>query len=161
MAWIQSHHLQWKFKLWAGMFAWGNKAKHCWALSTNFWKQKVCWHPPAMFCLIYLNNKFPVNSLNFNWRWSWWDQIQAIFLNLFYFIFKSRSIFPHRLNMWYPNCPVFKLSLIILPTWCLQILLELPKKKLSTLLYKWLFNFSISSKLWRWKPTLFVWKLYE
>ena len=28
IAWIQSHHLQWKFKLWAGKFAWGVKAKH-------------------------------------------------------------------------------------------------------------------------------------
>ena len=37
---------------WAGKFAWGVLAKHCWALSTNVWKQKVCWHQPAMFCLI-------------------------------------------------------------------------------------------------------------
>ena len=30
MAWIQSHlHLQWKFKLLAGKFTWGNKAKNC------------------------------------------------------------------------------------------------------------------------------------
>ena len=29
--------------------------------------------------------KFPTNNLNFHWRWRWWDQIQAIFLNLFYF----------------------------------------------------------------------------
>ena len=29
----------------------GVKAKHCWRLSTNFWKQKVCWYCPAMFCL--------------------------------------------------------------------------------------------------------------
>ena len=28
---------------------------------------------------------FPAN--NFHWRWRWWDQIQAIFLNLFYFSF--------------------------------------------------------------------------
>ena len=35
-----------------GKFAWGVKAKHCWPLSTNFWKQKNCWHHPAMFCLI-------------------------------------------------------------------------------------------------------------
>ena len=28
------------------------KAKHCLALSINFWKQKVCWHHPAMFCFI-------------------------------------------------------------------------------------------------------------
>ena len=28
---------------------------------------------------------FPTNNLNFHWRWRWWDRIQAIFLNLFYF----------------------------------------------------------------------------
>ena len=38
IAWIRSHHLhlQWKFKLLTGKFTKGNKAKHCWALSTNF-----------------------------------------------------------------------------------------------------------------------------
>ena len=25
------------------------------------------------------------HNLNFHWRWRWWDQIHAIFLNLFYF----------------------------------------------------------------------------
>ena len=46
VAWIRSHHLhlQWKFKLWAGKFAWG--------VNVNFWKLKVCWHHPAMFCHI-------------------------------------------------------------------------------------------------------------
>ena len=34
------------------VFAWGVKTKHCWALSTNFWKQKVCWHHLVMFCLM-------------------------------------------------------------------------------------------------------------
>ena len=29
---------------------------------------------------------FPANNLNFHWRW--WDGIQAIFLNIFYFIFE-------------------------------------------------------------------------
>ena len=29
-------NLQWKFKLWAGKFAWGVKVKYCWALSTTF-----------------------------------------------------------------------------------------------------------------------------
>ena len=78
---IPSFHLQWKFKLWAGKFAWGVKAKHCWALSRNFWKQKVCWYHPAISCLIkYLNT----NNLNFHRSWRWWDQIQAIFLNLLY-----------------------------------------------------------------------------
>ena len=28
---------------------------------------------------------FPANNLSFHWRWRWWDRIQAIFLNLFYF----------------------------------------------------------------------------
>ena len=34
LAWIWFHrlHLQWKFKLWAGKFAWGVKAKCCWLL---------------------------------------------------------------------------------------------------------------------------------
>ena len=36
--------------------------------------------------------KFPVNNLNFHWRWRWWDQIQAIFLNLFYFNLKFRTL---------------------------------------------------------------------
>ena len=63
--------------MWEGKFSWGVKAKHCSALSTNFWKQKVCWHHPAMFCLI--------TTSKLSWRWRWWDQIQAIFLSLFYF----------------------------------------------------------------------------
>ena len=54
IAWIWSHHLQWKFKSLAVKFTWGAKAKHCWALSTNFWKQKVCWHHSAIFYLITL-----------------------------------------------------------------------------------------------------------
>ena len=58
-----------------------NKGK---TLLVIFWKQKVCWHYPAMFCRI-TSSKLPSKNLNFNWRWRWWDQIQAIFLNLFYF----------------------------------------------------------------------------
>ena len=30
---------------------WGNKAKHCWVITTNFLFSKVCWQPPAMFSL--------------------------------------------------------------------------------------------------------------
>ena len=33
-------------------------SKHCGALTTNFWKQKVCWHHPAMFCLITWSKLF-------------------------------------------------------------------------------------------------------
>ena len=78
VAWIRFYHLhlQWKFKLWVGKFAWGVKAKHCWALSTFVWKQKVWWHHPAMFCLITSSKTFP-------------PIIQTIFLNIFYF--KSNS----------------------------------------------------------------------
>ena len=34
-----------------------------------------------MFC----HYTFPAHNLNFPWRWRWWDWIQAILLNLFYF----------------------------------------------------------------------------
>ena len=44
-------HLQWKFKLWVGKFTWGNKARHCWVMTTNFLFSKVFWQCPAMFCL--------------------------------------------------------------------------------------------------------------
>jgi hypothetical protein len=49
IAWIWSYHLQIhkKFKLLAGKFTWGNKAKHCRVMSTKFGKQKR----PKMFCL--------------------------------------------------------------------------------------------------------------
>ena len=32
---------------------------------------------------------FLTHNLNFHWRWRWWDQNQAIFLNLFYFMMNS------------------------------------------------------------------------
>ena len=50
--WSRSPSPSLKFKLWEENIVWGVKAKHCWALSKNVWKQKVCWHHPAMFCLI-------------------------------------------------------------------------------------------------------------
>ena len=41
---------------------------------------------PAMFCLITWSKIYcQCNDLNFHWRWRWWDRIQAIFLNIFYF----------------------------------------------------------------------------
>ena len=76
--WISSHHLhlQWKFKLWAGKFAWDIKAKHCWVLSTNFLFSKVYWQHSAMFFL-YTSSKFSCPYLNFDQRWRWWDWIQV------------------------------------------------------------------------------------
>ena len=56
VAWSQSHLIQWKFKLLAGKFTWGNKAKHCWVMWTNFLFLKACWQYPAMFCL-YTSSK--------------------------------------------------------------------------------------------------------
>ena len=35
---------------------------------------------------------FPDNNLNFHWRQRWWDQIQAIFFNIFYFKLKDLSL---------------------------------------------------------------------
>ena len=52
IAWIQSLNLQWKFKLLAGKFTWGNKAKHCWVMSTNFLTS------PAMFWPIISSKLF-------------------------------------------------------------------------------------------------------
>ena len=49
--WSHHLHLQWKFKFLAGKFTWGNKAKHCWVMSTNFLFSKVCWQLLAMFCI--------------------------------------------------------------------------------------------------------------
>ena len=60
------------------------------ALSRNFWIQKVCWHHSAMFALFPQVN-FPANNLNFHWSLRWWDWIQAIFLNLFYFKSKIKE----------------------------------------------------------------------
>ena len=39
-----------------GKFTWGNKAKHCWVMTTNFLFSKVCWQRPAMVCL-YTSSK--------------------------------------------------------------------------------------------------------
>ena len=67
-----------KFKLWAGKFARVVKAKNCWALSTNNWKQKVCWmfdrnQNPKFYhwteCFAFLPRvNFPANDLDFHWR---------------------------------------------------------------------------------------------
>ena len=86
IAWIPSNHLhlQWKFKLWAGKFAWGVKAKHCWVLSTNFWEKKFVDNSQQCFAFICQAN-FPAHNLNYHRRWRWLNGIQAIFLNLFYF----------------------------------------------------------------------------
>ena len=62
IAWIGFHHLhlQWKFKLFVGNFTWGNKAKHCWVMSTNFLFSKVSlnnfnkkWKRQIGFCNIW------------------------------------------------------------------------------------------------------------
>ena len=47
-------------------------------------------------CFVLLPQvNFPANDLNFHWRW--WDQIQTIFLNLFYFNATSWLLWPHDL----------------------------------------------------------------
>ena len=43
----------------------------------------------AMFCLY----TFPAHNLSFHGWWRWWDQIQAIFSNLFYFAFTFFNYF--------------------------------------------------------------------
>ena len=78
IAWIWSHHLQWKFKLLAEKFTWGNEAKHCWVMSTTFLFSRACWQCPAMFCFTPQGNS-PAHNLDFHWSWRWWDQIQTTF----------------------------------------------------------------------------------
>ena len=46
-------------------------------MSTNFWKQKVCWYQQQCFSLLPQEN-FPTNNLNFHWRWSWWDRCRLL-----------------------------------------------------------------------------------
>ena len=73
IAWIWSHHLQWKFKLWAGNFAWGvktNIAGHC---HQTFYFQKFVVHTQQCVAFTPQAN-FPSHNLNFQWRWRWWDR---------------------------------------------------------------------------------------
>ena len=59
-------------------------AGHC---QQTFGNKKFVYITQQCFALLPQVN-FPDNNLNFHWRWRWWDQIQAIFLNFFYFIQK-------------------------------------------------------------------------
>ena len=56
------------------------KAKDCWGLSTNFWKQKVenkKFVDINQQCFALLSQvNFPANNLNFHWRWRRWDRIR-------------------------------------------------------------------------------------
>ena len=60
IAWIWSYHLhlQWKFKLLAGKFTWGNKTKHCWLMSTNFLFKSLLTMPSTSNKLSHLWFKF-------------------------------------------------------------------------------------------------------
>ena len=87
IAWIQSHqlHLQWKFKLLAGKFTWGNKANIAGWCQQTFCFQKFVDNAQQCFAFTPQTN-FPARNLNFCWRWRWWDHIQATFWNIFYSI---------------------------------------------------------------------------
>ena len=67
--WILSHHLhlQCRFKLWAGMFAWSAKAKHCWSLSTNFLHSKCFAFTPflPMFWIFSIKVKVMGSNLGY------------------------------------------------------------------------------------------------
>ena len=53
-------------------------------MSTSFWKQKFVEITQQCFALLPQVN-FHANNLNFHWRCRWWDWIQDIYWNLFYF----------------------------------------------------------------------------
>ena len=50
--------------------------------SLNFYFQKFVDNTQQCFAFTPQAN-FPAHNLNFQWRWRWWDQMQAIVLNLF------------------------------------------------------------------------------
>ena len=56
---IPSPSLQWKFKLLVGKSTWGNKAKHCWVMSTNFLVFKSLLTIPSNVLSSHLKQTFP------------------------------------------------------------------------------------------------------
>ena len=71
----------WTFEFFVLFFIWQNVAGHC---QQTFENKKFVAITQQCFALLPQVN-FPTNNLNFQWRWRWWDRIQAIYLNLFYF----------------------------------------------------------------------------
>ena len=71
-----------------GKFAWGVKAKCCWALLTNFWKQEVCWHHPAMFCFI-TSSEVSRQWFEFSLKTKVMGSNPGYFPNFFYFSWKK------------------------------------------------------------------------
>ena len=65
MAWIWCHHLplQGKLKSRTGKLAWGVKAKHCWALSTNILPKKFVDSTQQCFAEKNKNKKFKCSRL--------------------------------------------------------------------------------------------------
>ena len=135
---IPSPSLSLKIQIMGGKVCLRCKGKHCWALSTNIWKQKkvaspsnvlpyqslyfLRRHPSPLIWRYVLNVKltvkissvfvaflkninFPTDNLNFPWTWRWCDQIQAIFLNLFYFISLNSERTDNYFDLaWNSNC---------------------------------------------------------
>ena len=60
------------------------------ALNICIFSKKTLFYPLG-FPVTMLDTLFPAHNLNFQWRWRWWDRIQATFLNLFYFTFRSST----------------------------------------------------------------------
>ena len=91
VAWIRSHHfyLQWKFKLRAGKFAWGVKAKHC--LQT-FWIQKFVDNIQQYFAftpfplIIWIFTEGELDGIKSG-------LFPSIFFTLYNYLFRLRGIF--------------------------------------------------------------------
>ena len=64
-----------------------------------FFNQKFVDNPQQCFALVPQVN-CPINNLNFHWRWRWWDRIQAIFLNLFYFKWNNVDNYEFEFYKW-------------------------------------------------------------
>ena len=78
-----------KFQIMGGKVCLGCKGKTLLDVVNKLLKTKsLLTFTQQCFALLPQLN-FTANNLNFHWRWRWWDRIQAIFLNLFYFSIRS------------------------------------------------------------------------
>ena len=75
--WSDHLHHQLKFKFMGGKVCLKCKGKTLLGIVNKLLRTKSLLKSPQV--------NFPANNLNFHWRKRWWDRIQAIFLNLFYF----------------------------------------------------------------------------
>ena len=100
------------------IMAWGAKAKHYWTLLLNTYKK--CDDITQQCFALFPQVTFPANNLDFHWIWRWLDQIQAIFLNLFYFNNDLLNTIPNLTYSIFALCITFR-NIFSIQTYCCLI----------------------------------------